>query len=521
LSPVLVTFEHGVFVFNLGAADDSSSQDDSNADATGNGDDDLPNRDRGDDSNEDAEFTVEEELLFAKCYEEGYDLFDQRYMDWLKINHAENWQDKTPPTMQPMSLMIHASQSGEKSADSEAAAFSQPGTSCTQNSASSQVPPASPLSGLLKSTLTQVSAVTPLLSLPSASGVAPPSQLSALALMPPSQPSVTPPSQPSTTPPSQPSAIPPSHPSASAATTPSQPSATPPSQPSTIPPSQPSATSPSHPSASAATNPSQPSASAVMPPSPLSASAVTPPPIKASAVMSLSVTPQVKSLSTSTITTPKQVPVKNKHSPLSDILNLPIPRTAQKVKTGRARVLTRAECLDALKEKEEQKKREAEEKRQRAEERLLKRRQKEEELKQKREERARKAEERALKAKEKAEERAFKEKEKAEQRALKAKEGKGCKVQNDAAQGRATKRQQVAGRCGSVSGVVRQTRPLRKKAKLDDDESINTDICCVCFGSYKDDDGTGRDWVQCCGRWIHEDCMDPDPQNSEKLCPLC
>jgi len=178
--------------------------------------------------------------------------------------------------------------------------------------------------------------------------------------------------------------------------------------------------------------------------------------------------------------------------------------------------------LDALKEKEEQKKREAEEKRQRAEERLLKRRQKEEELKQKREERARKAEERALKAKEKAEERAFKEKEKAEQRALKAKEGKSCKVQNDAAQGCATKRQQVAGRCGSVSGVVRQTRPLRKKAKLDDDESINTDICCICFGSYEDDDGTGRDWVQCCcGRWIHEDCMDPDPQNSEKLCPLC
>jgi len=122
--------------------------------------------------------------------------------------------------------------------------------------------------------------------------------------------------------------------------------------------------------------------------------------------------------------------------------------------------------LDVLKEKEEQKKREAEEKRQRAEERLLKRRQKEEELKQKREERARKAEERALKAKEKAEERAFKEKEKAEQRALKAKEGKSCKVQNDAAQGCATKRQQVAGRCGSVSGVVRQTRPLRKRPSL-------------------------------------------------------
>ena len=34
-------------------------------------------------------FSVEEELLFAVRYEEGYDLFDPRYEAWLKVNHSE------------------------------------------------------------------------------------------------------------------------------------------------------------------------------------------------------------------------------------------------------------------------------------------------------------------------------------------------------------------------------------------------------------------------------------------------
>ena len=40
-------------------------------------------------SGEDCVFTVEEEVRFAICFEEGYDLFDPKYMAWLHIHHPE------------------------------------------------------------------------------------------------------------------------------------------------------------------------------------------------------------------------------------------------------------------------------------------------------------------------------------------------------------------------------------------------------------------------------------------------
>ena len=43
------------------------------------------------------------------------------------------------------------------------------------------------------------------------------------------------------------------------------------------------------------------------------------------------------------------------------------------------------------------------------------------------------------------------------------------------------------------------------------DENINTEVCCVCYGTYQEDVDTGRQWLECsCTRWIHEDCIDDD-----------
>ena len=55
-------------------------------------------------------------------------------------------------------------------------------------------------------------------------------------------------------------------------------------------------------------------------------------------------------------------------------------------------------------------------------------------------------------------------------------------------------------------------------------ETIHTDLCCVCFGTYDEDIETGREWLECCcGRWIHEECIDDvDVDNTiNKVCPLC
>ena len=174
-------------------------------------------------------------------------------------------------------------------------------------------------------------------------------------------------------------------------------------------------------------------------------------------------------------------------------MNLPIRTKGSKPKTKSARVLTSDECIAILREKEDKKKREADEKQKRMEERLLKRKQREEEQKRKQEEKVRKAEERALKQEEKACQAAEK---KAQKRAKTGKHGKDFE---------------------SNSKIARFSR---KKAKLHVD-TIQTDLCCVCYGSYAEDEGTDRDWLECsCGTWLHEDCILPDSNNT-KLCPLC
>ena len=194
----------------------------------------------------------------------------------------------------------------------------------------------------------------------------------------------------------------------------------------------------------------------------------------------------------------------NGRSPLTNLLNLPKNTLDAKQKTGRARVLTSTECLRLLKEKEEKKKQVELEKERRKQERELKKQQREEEQKRKAEAKARKATERqALKAK--------KEAAKAEKEAARIEKAKN-KVQN------------TPFKAGSKRCCVNEPRVTRKKARGDMDATVESDLCCVCFGSYHEDIDTGREWLQCsCNRWIHEDCVDNEDldESSGRLCPLC
>ena len=61
-------------------------------------------------------------------------------------------------------------------------------------------------------------------------------------------------------------------------------------------------------------------------------------------------------------------------------------------------------------------------------------------------------------------------------------------------------------------------QPKRKKAKSDMDESINTDLCCVCFGSHDEDIDSGWSAVED-GSMRGIDDADID-NVSNRLCPL-
>ena len=164
----------------------------------------------------------------------------------------------------------------------------------------------------------------------------------------------------------------------------------------------------------------------------------------------------------------------------------------------RARLLTSADSLKEMEEKERKKKEEVEEKEKRKKEREEKKKQREEEQKRKAAERAKRAEEKAKKVEEKAK--------KAEEKAKKAAPAK-----------RPPKRKPA----GESSTATRS-----KKSRVDDTSSgeIDPNTCCTCFVHY-DQDETGADWVSCaCGRWLHEDCVVDvtiDDEGKERLCPYC
>ena len=180
-------------------------------------------------------------------------------------------------------------------------------------------------------------------------------------------------------------------------------------------------------------------------------------------------------------------------------------------KQSGARVLTSRECLDLLKEKEMKKQKEKEEKEKRKLERERKKEEREKELQ-------RKAEERARRAAEKARKQAEKEKKTQERIAERAK-----KAQEKASKAPATRKRPRS------TAIPTETRPLDKEPRSKTpkviDDSIDFDRCCACFGLYADDAGTDREWIECsCSRWIHEDCVENviyDANSKELLCPVC
>ena len=58
-------------------------------------------------------------------------------------------------------------------------------------------------------------------------------------------------------------------------------------------------------------------------------------------------------------------------------------------------------------------------------------------------------------------------------------------------------------------------------------ETINVNVCCMCFENYEDDvlDGNGADWIDCaCGRWLHVECAEDcltDCHGNQRYCPYC
>jgi len=177
-----------------------------------------------------------------------------------------------------------------------------------------------------------------------------------------------------------------------------------------------------------------------------------------------------------------------KRSPFTDLLNSTnIEKPKLKVTTGKARVLTSAECLKALEEKKNEERHKAEEKEQRKLERIEKK-QREEELKKKQEERAQRK----------------------EQMCRKRKGSKSDHSQSVAKCPSPGLDIDASNHSSTCPGASRRTR---KSAEYVDDE-IDVNRCCVCFGSFTEDVGTGREWLQYkCTRWIHEECINDNDVN--------
>ena len=81
---------------------------------------------------------------------------------------------------------------------------------------------------------------------------------------------------------------------------------------------------------------------------------------------------------------------------------------------------------------------------------------------------------------------------------------------------------------GEFSGSVK-TYPKRKRMDPKSNQETNEDVCCLCFGLYKDDVDksgcilTNCEWIQCssedCGVWSHVCCLD-ETDGGLRLCNL-
>ena len=198
-------------------------------------------------------------------------------------------------------------------------------------------------------------------------------------------------------------------------------------------------------------------------------------------------------------------------------------RPQMSCKTGGASVLTSAECLAMLEEKQLQKKKETEEKEKEREE---KKKQREEEAKRKVAKREEKKKQREALMKKKDEEKRKKDQEKTNQRVRKAQE-KATNLKGKPAKQAIASNMDVPTRKRVADTAEPSEPPPSKKMKVKDSSGteVNQNQCCICFGTFDKGVGTDREWVECaCTRWLHEDCVEEvvvDVSGLERLCPLC
>ena len=176
---------------------------------------------------------------------------------------------------------------------------------------------------------------------------------------------------------------------------------------------------------------------------------------------------------------------REERSHISKHLTLP-PITSSSSKTApRARLLTSADAMAQVEERERKKRLAVEEKERKKIEREEKKRQKEIEQKRKAEERLKKMEMKAKKVSEK---------------------------------------QRVTKRNSSSTSKASCSEPPSKRSRLEKQDEINTDECCVCFELYSED-VSGAEWIECaCGRWLHENYGEEciiDADGRERFCPMC
>lgn len=206
-------------------------------------------------------------------------------------------------------------------------------------------------------------------------------------------------------------------------------------------------------------------------------------------------------------------------SPIDKYLHLPVQSVVRKKRTAAsshtramtgARVLTSAECLAIIKEKELKKKNQEEEKENRKKQREEKKRQQEEEKKKKAELRLQREKERERKAQEKSR--------KADERSKKSACGSSATGSSTASKDPPTRSQAKRALRDSTNTV-----PAKRLCM----ETVDSNRCCVCLQSYDEDVelGCGVEWIQCaCLRWLHEDCIidcTTDSSGKERLCPFC
>ena len=177
-------------------------------------------------------------------------------------------------------------------------------------------------------------------------------------------------------------------------------------------------------------------------------------------------------------------------------------------KTGSARVLTSDECLAMLEEKKLKRQHEAMEKERRKQQKNDKRREREEEANKKAAERQQKKQRREEQLRKKADEKAQRDAERARKLAVKT--------------SHSTDKQNMKSKRASKLAEKFSEPTLSREDSISNE--ITDEHCCVCFGMFSDDTGTGREWIQCsCSRWLHEDCILEvltDASGQERVCPL-